>query len=123
MLVVGTIGLAGSLNISVMERTSEYGVMKAIGGTHRRIRGFILVEGILLSGSAWITGNVLSLPFTAILSNILGKSLFGIPAKCQINIIGILIGLTIAFVITLIACSIPSHNLSKHTTRELLIYE
>jgi ABC-type antimicrobial peptide transport system permease subunit len=123
MLIVGTIGLAGSLNISVLERTSEFGIMRSIGGSHKQINRFILLEGMIITGIAWSIGNLLSLPITYFLSGLLGNALFATTASFQVNLPGVAIGFVIAFVMTLISCSIPCRNLSKLVTRDMLVYE
>ncbi len=123
MLIVGTIGLAGSLNISVMERTPEFGIMRAVGGSHKQINIFILLEGLILTGAAWLIGNLLSLPITYALSKVLGYALFATPASFVLNIPGIIIGCMAAFAMTLLSCRIPSRNLNKLVTRDMLIYE
>lgn len=123
MLIVGTIGLAGSLNISVMERTSEFGIMRAVGGSHKQINGFILLEGMILTGAAWIIGNLLSIPITYALSGLLGNVLFDTPASFQLNLPGMAIGVVIAFAMTFLSCRIPCMNLCKLSTRDMLVYE
>lgn len=123
MLIVGTIGLAGSLNISVMERTPEFGIMRAVGGSHKQINRFILLEGLILTGAAWIIGNLLSIPVTYALSRLLGNALFATPASFVLNVPGMVIGFVVALVMTLISCKIPSRNLNKLVTRDMLVYE
>ena len=44
--VVGALGLMGSLSISVVERTREIGVMRAIGARSRTIIGMFVLEGL-----------------------------------------------------------------------------
>lgn len=55
-----TIGTINTLLMSVMERTRELGVMRAIGVSDRRIRQMILMEGFILS----LVGLVLGLGTT-----------------------------------------------------------
>ena len=52
--VVGGIGLMGALSISVVERTKEIGVLRAIGARSRTIMAMFMLEGVLqglLSGA------------------------------------------------------------------------
>ncbi len=49
MAVVGLIGLASALGVSVFERTREFGVMRAIGATRRIIVQIVLVEGVFIA--------------------------------------------------------------------------
>ncbi len=55
-LVVGGIGIMNSMLMSVMERTKEIGVMKAIGATNNTILSMILVEAGLVGLVGGIIG-------------------------------------------------------------------
>lgn len=81
-LVVGGIGIANVMVISVLERRTEIGVRRALGATKRHVRLQFLVEAVLLSllggvlgvalgiavtvGYARVQDIVLSVPVTAI---------------------------------------------------------
>jgi putative ABC transport system permease protein len=52
--LVGGIGLMGSLSISVVERTREIGVMRAIGARSKTIMGMFMMEGVLQGWFSWV---------------------------------------------------------------------
>ncbi len=52
--LVGGIGLMGSLWISVIERTKEIGIMRAIGATSSRILGMFILEGVIQGLMSWV---------------------------------------------------------------------
>jgi putative ABC transport system permease protein len=54
MAMVGGIGLMGSLGISVVERTREIGVMRAIGARSPAIMGLFVMEGVLQGVLSWL---------------------------------------------------------------------
>ncbi|TML12179.1 MAG: ABC transporter permease [Actinobacteria bacterium] len=89
-LVVGGVGIANVMVISVLERRSEIGLRRALGATKGNVRGQFLVESVLLScfgglsgvalgaaitgGSAHARGWTLSIPVTTLAAGV-GASL------------------------------------------------
>lgn len=58
-LLVGGVGVANTMVISVLERRGEIGLRRALGATRGQIRGQFLAESFLLSGLGAGTGVVL----------------------------------------------------------------
>lgn len=63
-LLVGGIGIANVMVISVLERRTEIGVRRALGATKRHVRLQFLVEAVLLSGMGGVFGVVLGIGVT-----------------------------------------------------------
>lgn len=75
-LVVGSIGIANIMLVSVTERTREIGIMKAVGAQNRDILQLFLVEAVILGvigaalgalvgvGAAYVATEVIGLPLT-----------------------------------------------------------
>ena len=55
-LIVASIGIMNTMLTSVMERTREIGIMKAIGATNKDVMSIFIIEGLLLSLVGGISG-------------------------------------------------------------------
>ncbi|WP_216214431.1 ABC transporter permease [Amycolatopsis aidingensis] len=64
-LLVGGVGVANTMVISVLERRREIGLRRALGATRRQIRGQFLAESVLLSALGGACGVLLGVLVTA----------------------------------------------------------
>jgi putative ABC transport system permease protein len=119
-LIVGIISVINTMLISVMERTRELGVLKAIGFTNWEIKGSILFESGLLGFLGGIVGVILGiagiflatnmLKFTAAMSSMMPLWLIG----------GVIIGATL---LSILAGLYPAMRASKLNVVEALRYD
>jgi putative ABC transport system permease protein len=113
-LVVGAIVIANIMFVSVVERTKEIGVRRALGARKKDIRRQFLLEAALLSAVGGVIGVILgSLIALAV------KQVF--PAQMRLSFM--LLGVTVATVTGLLAGWIPSNQASKLPPVEALRYE
>jgi putative ABC transport system permease protein len=65
-LLVGGVGVANTMVISVLERRNEIGLRRALGATRGQIRTQFLMEALLLSGLGGAAGVVLGVAVTGV---------------------------------------------------------
>jgi putative ABC transport system permease protein len=94
-LVVGAIGIANLMMLTVRERVKEIGLMKAIGATRGDVRVIFLSEVVLLGLFSGIVGVLLSMA-AAIVSHFAGLSL-------GVSLENALLGVAFGLITTVIA--------------------
>lgn len=120
--VVGGIALAGTLSISVVERTKEIGVLRAIGARSRTIMGMFVMEGIFQGGLSWAIAAPISFIVGKPLSDALGQALLSGTLDYQYNWSAVLIWLIIILVISTIASVFPARGATHISVRDSLAY-
>lgn len=120
--LVGGIGLMGSLSISVVERTHEIGVMRAIGARSRTILGMFMMEGLLQGLLSWLVAAFLSFVLFRPLANALGQAMFGANLDYRYDFSAVLIWPVIILVISTLASVLPARNAAKISVRQSLAY-
>ncbi len=123
MALVGSIGLAGTMGMNVMERTREIGVMRAIGATDRVIMRLVIGEGILIGLISWLVGLAASIPISRFMSQIMMRAIFQTNGDFVFTLPGVLIWLALVIVLSAFASITPARNAARLTIREVLAYE
>jgi putative ABC transport system permease protein len=105
-LVVGGIGIANVMMLTVKERIREIGVMKALGATMRDIR----VQYLLEAGVLGVVSSLIGIALGVTVSMVIG-SLAGLPSAITPQ--SIMIGLLFGAVTTVVAGVYPANKAAK----------
>jgi putative ABC transport system permease protein len=105
LLLTSLCVMAGMSNVA-MERKNDVGLMKAIGGSVRRVVRLFLAEAILMG----IVGGLIGSAFGILGSIWLGKTVFGVAAQPRWIVYPVSVGITI---IVSIASAFPLRRLAS----------
>jgi putative ABC transport system permease protein len=105
-LIVGGIGIANIMLVSVVERTREIGIRKAVGATNRAILSQFLTEAVVVS----LVGGAIGVAIGVSLA-LAASQLFKFPFVLSLWAIGA--GLLLALTVGLIAGVIPARNAAR----------
>jgi putative ABC transport system permease protein len=122
MAVVGVLGLASSMSTSVIERTREFGVMRAIGARSRIILRNIISEGVFIGVMSWGIALPLSIPISLGIGTMIGMMSFRAPLPLIISPSGLIIWALLIIVGSVAASAYPAQQASRLTVRETLAY-
>lgn len=123
MALVGAIGLAGSLSISVIERTKEIGVLRAIGARSHTILRMFLLEGVVQGLLSWVIAIPVSFVFAPLLANAMGRAIFNANLEFGYHFASILIWLVVILIFSSTASILPARSATRVNVRQSLAYE
>jgi putative ABC transport system permease protein len=122
-LIVGGVGIANTMYTSVIERTKEIGIMKAVGAKNKDILWIFLIEsgllGIMGALVGVILGYIASNVLVYIVTNLYNTNLLRVAAPWYLTIGCLLFG----FIIGAISGILPAWQASKTKVVDALRYE
>ncbi len=124
-LVVASIGIMNTMLTSVMERTREIGIMKAIGATNKDIMSIFIIEGILVSSIGGVFGIILgvfgSQALTMILNNFMMMG--GSELTPVITIMSVVLAVAVSIIVGVLSSLYPAWKAARMSPIEAVRYE
>ncbi len=121
-LLVGSVGISNTMFTSVLEKTKEIGIMKAIGARNRDILTIFLFNAGLIG----LAGGIVGVIFGIILSGVMPYLLSDIPLArggTFVSVDIIIIALSVSVLVGIIAGFVPAYQGSKLRPVDALRYE
>lgn len=126
-LIVASIGIMNTMLTSVMERTREIGIMKAIGATNTDIMSIFIIEGMLVSSIGGIIGIILGSFGSEAMSVILMRfmSVGGNAGSLSpvITLSSIVLGIGVSLIVGVLSSLYPAWKAARMSPIEAVRYE
>ena len=122
MAVIGALGLASAMSMSVVERTREFGVMKAIGARASAVRSLVITEGVLTGLAGLALAVVLSVPVSMAVGSTLGQLAFDLPLPLVITTTPIAVWALLAVAGAALSSLAAAQASARLTVRESLAH-
>ena len=127
-LLVGGIGVMNTMYTSVLERTREIGIMKAVGAKSRDVLAIFLIESGLMGILGGLMGVALGAGLSVAASRLLGGALAFGPAGGTTMAVAIspeliLMALAFSFLLGALSGGLPARQAAKLRPVQALHYE
>jgi putative ABC transport system permease protein len=119
---VGGLGLAGALGISVVERTREIGVLRAIGARTPSIMGMLVMEGVLQGLLSFLIASPLSFVLAQPMARLLGRTMLEVDLDFAFHTPAIGFWLLMVLLISIVASIAPARRAVRIRVVESLAY-
>jgi putative ABC transport system permease protein len=122
-ILVAILGIINTMLVSVLDRRTELGVLKAIGSDRRQIQQMMLTEGALIGLSATALGTLWGLAFSAYVVKELLFFQIGWSLDWHLSGLVLLETFVIAQLVTLLATWLPMRAANRIDAVEALQYD
>ena len=123
-LFVGAVGIMNTMYTSVLERTRQIGVMKAIGASSDAIMMLFLVESGIIGVVGGVLGVVLGISVAYIIGLVAANfGVSGLFSFWSLDWLGFIVVLTVTFIVGVVSGLLPASQAAKMEPAEALRYE
>ena len=121
-LLVGSTGIANTMFTSVLEKTKEIGIMKAIGAKNRDIMLIFLCNAAMISLVGGIIGILLGTAAVQVILLLISIQM-KVPFEFALSLKGTVIATLVSIIVGLIAGLVPAKNAAELKPVDALRYE
>jgi ABC-type antimicrobial peptide transport system permease subunit len=123
MLLVSSLGMASAMAATVVERTRELGVLRAIGGQPAAIRTLLGSESLAIALLGWLLALLAAQPVSRALSDYFGTALVEYPFDYQGSLAGAGLSLALTILLSGLATLAPARLATRQPIRQAIAYE
>ena len=121
-LIVGAVGIANTMFTSVLEKTKEIGIMKAIGARNKDIMYIFLLNAALIGLVGGFLGSVFGVILSGTLPALMGETGM-LRGGTFVSVNAIMLALSVSVIIGIASGIVPAYQASKLKPVDALRYE
>lgn len=121
-LVVGAVGIANTMFTSVLEKTKEIGIMKAIGARNYDILMIFILNAALIGLVGGVLGIIAGTMLSGVLPTLMGSTPFARESGI-VSLNAVLMAISVSVSVGILAGIIPAYQASKLKPVDALRYE
>lgn len=122
-LIVGAIGIANTLFTSVLEKTKEIGIMKAIGARNKDILLIFLFNAALIGLVGGLLGVILGTILSGALPSLMGDASMITRGGTLVTLNSVILALSVSIGVGILAGMIPAYQASRLKPVDALRFE
>ncbi len=123
-LLVGGIGIMNTMYTSVLERTKQIGIIKAVGASDEAIMTLFLMESGIIGFVGGALGLILGLSVSFAIGILAGRfGIHGLFSILSLDWVGLCVVLLLTFVIGVVSGVLPARQAARMEPAEALRYE
>ncbi len=122
-ILVALLGVTNALYASILERTRELGVLRAVGATRRQIQRIVLIEGGLMGIMGGVGGLLTGVLLSLILIFVINRQVFGWTLQLTLPLSFAGLAFVLLVVATLLASVQPARRAARVHITEAVQYE
>lgn len=118
-IVIAVIGIVNTLGLSVIERTREIGLLRAVGLSRARLRRMITLESVVIA----LLGAVLGMAVGLLVGVLLRQSLKDDITVLSLPLVSLVVFLGVAVVFGVVAAIVPAVRASRMKVLDAIAFE
>ncbi len=121
-IFIGLISLIIVLNLTIMERTREIGILKSLGASLPKISAIFHREFLFVNSISILLGVLISMPFSAALCRVFGQTIINHEIPLSFNAPYILVASLVILLIQWMLIATHNYFKLRKNARELLVH-
>ena len=118
-LVIAFVGIVNTLLLSVIERTREIGLLRAVGATRKQVRRMVTWESVIIAVYGALLGSVVGI----VLARALVEALDTDDIIFRLPIVQVIVAVLVAMVAGVVAAIYPARRAARLNVLEAIAYE